>query len=46
MVRPGSAIDIEARSPEETTGPGRIRFDVKNENGKKAVSDGFVELST
>ncbi len=44
MVRPGSAIDIEARSPEETTGPGRIRFDVKNENGKKAVSDGFVEL--
>ncbi|MBS3732583.1 MAG: MaoC family dehydratase N-terminal domain-containing protein [Desulfobacterales bacterium] len=46
MVRPGSSISIEARSPDETSGPGRIRFDVKNENGKKAVSDGFVELST
>ena len=46
MVRPGSAISIEARSPDVTTGPGRIRFDVKNENGKNAVSDGFVELRT
>lgn len=42
MVTPGSRITVEARRPSATGTPDRIRFAVRNEQGKKAISDGYV----
>lgn len=44
MVLPGSRITIEAAEDEKKDGLKPVHFFVKNENGKRAVSDGLVMI--